>query len=243
MRAFIVSRDRLGYLEKSLHALLRVGLDVTVVDHGSMWPDMLNWLDHLEHVSGPDGWRSDVHVWRDENRHPRDVWRADGPIAAVVGPHEPFVVTDSDVVPDWDIPSDWVGWMKVTLDRYPALRKVGLGLRTDDLPEHYAHRDMVREWEAQYQAVADGGRLIPNAEDGRGVFADIDTTLAMYRWYEPFTLGPAMRLRAPYVARHLSWYEDSANLTPEQVYYRDHAEHGHWRSPAGYADEHGIGGS
>jgi hypothetical protein len=132
--------------------------------------------------------------------------------------------------------------MAATLDRYPAIRKVGLGLRTDDLPDHFQHADMVRTWEAQYQAVADGGRLSTMTTDHDAVIADVDTTLAMYRHFETFTLGPSIRLRPPYVARHLPWYEDTLNLDIEQQYYRNHAMYGHWRSPTTYADDYGLRG-
>lgn len=241
MKAFVITRDRVTYAKRCVDSLWAAGLDVVVVDHGSTWQPMLDWLCEMdaEYVDGPG---FEVAWW--PNAHPRDLWKPDGAITRRVGPGEPFIVTDCDVIPDEGCPSDWVGWMRVTLDAYPALRKVGLGLRTDDLPEHYAHRDAVRRWEARYQPIHNlGGQLAPVA-DGRGVIADVDTTLAMYRWFEPFALGPAMRLSAPYVARHLPWYENSGSLTPEQRYYREYAVHGHWRSgdPLGFTDDHGIGG-
>lgn len=232
MRAFVICRDRVTYARRCVDALRERGLKVVVVDHGSTWPPMLDWLTS---PSLPPG----VRTWACSNRHPRDLWAPGGAIERHVESGEPFIVTDCDVVPDDNCPTDWVGWMRTTLDRYPALKKVGLGLRTDDLPPWHAHRDLIRRWEAQYQPVDVGGRLTP-VEDGRGVIADIDTTLAMYRWFEPFTLGPAMRLRAPYVARHLPWYEDTLHLDAEHQYYRDHAVHGHWRDPGNYADDHGL---
>lgn len=235
MRAFVICRDRVTYARQCVDALRRVGLDVIVVDHGSTWHPMVDWLYALGYGR--------IQVWHDQNTHPRDLWRADGPIAEYVEPGERFIVTDCDVIPDPDCPADWVDRLADILDRYPAIRKAGLGLRTDDIPAHHAHRDMVRTWEAQYQAVEDGGRLGPMATDGGAVIADIDTTLAMYRRYETFTLGPAVRLRPPYVARHLPWYEDTLNLDEEHEYYRANAVHGHWRDPHTYADDYGLRGS
>lgn len=232
MRAFVITRDRVTYAQRCVDALRRVDLEVVVVDHGSTYEPMVDWLYALGYGR--------IQVWHDENAHPRDLWRPDGPIVEYVEPGHPFIVTDCDVVPDDDIPSDWVGWMRVTLDTYPAIRKVGLGLRTDDLPPWYEHRDAVQHWEARYQPITTIGGVLAPVADGRGVIADVDTTLAMYRWPEPFAIGPAMRLSAPYVARHLTWYEDSANPTPEEAYYREHAEYGHWRAPQGYADTHGL---
>jgi hypothetical protein len=240
VKAFVVTRDRVSYARQCVDALLAPGLrlDVIIVDHGSTWPPMTDWLDTLAAYDHPR-----VAVWRDENRHPRDLWRLGGPLhRAPLSADERFIVTDCDVIPDPACPADWPARMAATLDRYPAIRKVGLGLRTDDLPEHFQHADMVRTWEAQYQAVADGGRLSTMTTDHDAVIADVDTTLAMYRHFETFTLGPSIRLRPPYVARHLPWYEDTLHLDIEQQYYRDHAVHGHWRSPTTYADDYGLRG-
>lgn len=249
MRAFVIARDRVSYAQQCIDALLRAGLEVVVVDHGSTWPPMRTWIHEMDE----EWWAASIDparelpvwpmAWKEKaNRHPRDLWRVGGPIHRHVGADERFIVTDCDVIPDPDCPADWPDRMRATLDRYPAIRKVGLGLRTDDLPEHFQHADMVRAWEAQYQAAADGGRLGPMATDSGAVIADIDTTLAMYRRYEPFALGPAVRLRPPYVARHLPWYEDTLHLDAEHQYYRDHAVHGHWRSPTTYADDYGLRG-
>lgn len=235
VKAFCITRDRVTYARQCVDALRRAGLEVVVVDHGSTWEPMVDWLYVLGYGR--------IQVWHDQNTHPRDLWRADGPIAEYVEPDERFIVTDCDVIPDPMCPANWVDRLSGILDRFPAIRKAGLGLRTDDIPEHHAHRHMVQQWEAQYQAAADGGRLNTMNADPGAVIADIDTTLAMYRGYESFTLGPAVRLRLPYVARHLPWYEDVSALDEEQQYYRDHAVHGHWRDPHTYADDYGLRGS
>ena len=240
MRAFVICRDRVTYARQCVDALRTVGerlwdgLDIVIVDHGSTWPPMVEWLDTVGRSDG-------VQVSRWDNRHPRDLWAPAGIISHMLtSVDERFLVTDCDVIPDPDCPTDWPQIMNAYLDHLPAVRKVGLGLRTDDIPAHHAHRDMVQAWEAQYQApVAAPVIYNPGAA---GVFADIDTTLAMYRRCEPFALGPAVRLQAPYVARHLPWYEDTLSLDAEQAYYREHAVHGHWRDPGGYADDYKLRG-
>lgn len=237
MKAFVIARDRVTYARQCVDALLTAGLEVVVVDHGSTWEPMRAWLNGPDRLSAI--WP--VTISLGGNAHPRDLWRPHGPISHYVEAGERFIVTDCDVVPDETCPADWVQRLGQTLNRLPALRKVGLGLRTDDIPSHYPHRGEVRRWEAQFQAVGDGGNLNPMMGDDGAVIADIDTTLAMYRYYEPFTLGPAVRLRPPYVARHLTWYEDASKPSPEQEHYREHAVHGHWRAPSGYVDEHGLG--
>lgn len=240
MKAFVITRDRQTYAERCVGALLQAGLDVIVVDHNSAWPNMDNWLEFLGEQS--EDWDDVPRVFRDVNRHPRDLWRHDGPIWMHTMSRERFIVTDCDVVPDGDCPADWVERLGALLDEQPSAVKAGLGLRTDDLPEHYEHAATVREWERQYQHIDDGGNLHASLALGTAVWADIDTTLAMYQYFEPFALGPAIRMRAPYVARHLAWYEDTANPTPEQMFYRERAAYGHWRAPEGFNDTHHLGG-
>jgi hypothetical protein len=92
---------------------------------------------------------------------------------------------------------------------------VGFGLRIDDLPAAYAHRDAVIAWEQRFW----------QDEVEHGVFrAPIDTTFAMTRPRVGYVLEPALRTGPPYVARHLGWYVDSAHPTDELLYYRSHAD-------------------
>ncbi len=225
-------RDRASYTQSCVTALLRADLHVVIVDHGSTYPGAVRWLKWAAHYTD---------VERLGNQHPRDLWAPGNVLDRHLGaqPEQRFIVTDCDVVPDRNCPADWVRQLGGILDRLPSARKAGLGLRTDDLHPRNPRRDEIRAWEAQYQAVADGGHLdiLPGES---AVRADIDTTLAMYRRFEPFALGPAVRTRLPYLARHLAWYENPDRLTPELAYYYEHAEHGHWRAPEGYADNHGL---
>jgi hypothetical protein len=229
--AFVIMRDRVTYAQRCVEALTTAGLDVVIVDHGSTWPEAREWLAEVG-MKPRQFW---PRVWHDFNMHPRDLWRLGGPLDGYLGPRpadERFIVTDCDVVPDEDCPADWPALLGELLDRFPNLAKAGLGLRIDDLPDHFAHKQRVVEWET--------GVLGGEYAGGRARRGDIDTTLAMYRRFEPFTLGPALRTVAPYVARHLPWYEDTLYPTPEQAYYRLHAEHGHWRDPDGYVDTHNL---
>jgi hypothetical protein len=99
------------------------------------------------------------------------------------------------------------------LKKYPRIEKVGLGLRIDDLPDHYAHKNEVVQWESKFW----------ENEVEEGLFdAEVDTTLALYR---PLAKGPAWECRAyrtgdKYMLRHLPWYEDSGNLGEETLYYQ-----------------------
>ncbi len=215
MKAFILFRDRVTYGKRCLASLLSAGLEPVVVDHGSTWPEAVAWLAYLE--------KSGVMVLRRDKGppdfgHPRNLqmWHQ---FRKACG-SECYIITDPDVIPSEGCPGDWVQHLGRLLDRYPGEVKAGLGLRTDNLPDHYSRKQQVIDHEISFWQ--------ESLEDGvyRG---NIDTTLAMYRAWSQFEMG-ALRTGFPYVADHLPWHEDLGHLTGEQAYYYEHAEPGivHW---------------
>ena len=98
------------------------------------------------------------------------------------------------MIPTQQCPLDAVAHLHGLLERFPDYLKAGLGLKIDDLPDHYHLKQEVIRWETTLY-----GREITS-----GVFqADIDTTFAIYRPGTPYIVGPAMRSRGRYEARHL----------------------------------------
>jgi len=125
------------------------------------------------------------------------------------------VISDPDVVPTEECPFDALDYFRSLFDDIPAADKVGFGLRIDDIPDHYAHKAEVLSWERQFW----------REEILSGVYrAAIDTTFALYRPGRGHWYLNGLRTSTPYLARHLSWYIDSANLTEEERYYREHAD-------------------
>jgi hypothetical protein len=226
MKAFVIFRDRVSYAKQCVASLREAGLDVHIIDHGSTYPPAMDWIT-LDIDLGVG------RVHRYTNRHPQELWRTWG-LREYVEPGERFIVTDCDVVVDESCPNDWVEQLEDILRRYPNRRKVGLGLRTDDLPDHYQHRRKVIEWEHQHWM---------NPVEGNPPYlygAAVDTTLALYQpldVFASFSLGPALRTGYPYMARHLSWYEDSSNPSNEQRWYEQHMnrDFSHWIAPERYS--------
>lgn len=242
MKAIVITRDRVSYAKRCVSGLAAAGLDIYLIDHASTYPPM---LDYLAYIIGDrtfdNGAMARVHAHWMPNAHPRDLW-TNRTLASIVQPDERFILTDCDVEP----PSDpgWVEHLGALLDLVPEAVKAGCGLHTNDLPDHYEHADRVRMWEAQYQGF---GTLVRDRATGLAYYlASVDTTLAMYRGLTPtFQLDPAVRTAdARFMARHLPWYEDSANPTEEQRWYRGHATPGlsQWLDPDSYAGTHGLGG-
>lgn len=201
----VIVRDRLTVLRQCLQSLAASSydLDIHLVDHGSTWEPMLDWLRQAPY---PVHWRGD--------QPPRALWDWDG-LPGIVNDVR-YVVTDPDVV--LDCPADWLCRMADELR--PDRVKVGLGLRLDDLPDTPLAKS-VTAWET------------PFWQDRAGdVYrAPVDTTIALYQpvTVEPrFQLYPAVRMAAPYLARHLPWYATSD--TAEDIHYRAHVLPGasHW---------------
>lgn len=211
MRAIIIFRDRVTYAKRCATALRAAGLDVAIADQGTTWPAAAAWLD-AEETAGT------VVLRHGPGTRPRDLWEWE-PFREACGTGR-YAVTDPDVIPAQDCPADWPARLCGLLDAWPDQTKAGLGLRTDDIPACYARRDLVTEWEAQFwrQPAGDGAYR-----------AEIDTTLALYRplgEVPGFTTQTALRTGPPYLARHLAWYENPDNLTPELAWYHEHAEPG-----------------
>ena len=202
---FIPIRDRLSCLLELLAWLEAAGQrEIWLIDNDSTYAPLLQFLEGTQH-----------HVVRTgRNMGHRSPWLSGTVQRQAHGRY--FIVTDPDVVPDPGCPPDVLQLFRSLLDEYPHIDKAGFGLRTDDLPECYALRADVVDWERPFWAT----ELRPGILD-----AGIDTTFAMYRPLDRrHNMLPAVRTGFPYVARHLPWYVDSANLDEEDLYYRARAD-------------------
>lgn len=212
----VITRDRVTCTRECIASLEHYPeLDIHIVDHGSYWGPMLDYLDSSPHP-----------VHRQGDHPPRYLWVSDK-LADIVGRHARYLVTDPDIV--LDAPDDWLEMLHRELDQGDIV-KVGLGLRLDDLPDTELAAK-VRLWEAAFWQ--------QRRPSGAAWSAPVDTTLALYpplAGQPDFRLAPAARLDAPYLVRHIPWYDNNPSLpceaTPsdEAAYYRDRALPGstHW---------------
>ncbi len=209
---FINCRDRVEPLARLVAWLESAGHDeIYLLDNDSAYPPLLQFYETTPHRV----------VRLHENYGRLALWAA--PKAAALLDGRPYVYTDPDVVPDPCCPPDAIAHFQDLLDRFPLAHKVGFGLRIDNLPSCYRHREAVIDWESQ----------LWEEPLGEGLFhANIDTTFALYRGGSAFAFGPAIRTGAPYVARHEPWYADSANPTEEDAHYVSRAATHTAHSPA-----------
>lgn len=122
------------------------------------------------------------------------------------------IVTDPDLVPYPNTPTDIVSKFHSLMDANKNYEKVGCGLGIDDLPPYYPFADRVRKHE-----LALLGKSFPDGSRE----ACIDTTFCMYR--SPTMFGswqiPAIRTSKPYILKHVDWYVNPRELTEEYCWY------------------------
>lgn len=191
--------------------------------------DLVNWLinagsQNIEVLDNESSYRPLLEYYEScpvkitklgENRGPWWFWDNKMHLQTMT----PYIVTDSDVVPDKDCPHDLVRKMLEVFVRYKndGCMKVGPGLRTDNLPDYYSAKQEVIEREH-----GNSSRLMPEGDVFR---ASIDTTFALYWTKQNNSLpsGPHdqhYRLAQPYVVEHRPWYIDKDCLTEEDHYYK-----------------------
>ena len=200
----ITVRDRLSCLRQLLQWLENSGQnDIWLCDNDSTYPPMVEFLNTTKH-------RVKFNKFNLGHRAP---WLSG--LVPQLGNERYFIVTDPDVVPIENTPTDVFEAFEHTLRSNPKIDKVGFSLKIDDLPDHFLHKADVITWEKQFwQEVYWPGYYK----------APIDTTFAMYRPGGGHQNGNSLRSAPPYVARHLPWYQDLSNLSPEDAYYIEHSD-------------------
>jgi len=123
-----------------------------------------------------------------------------------------YVVTDPDVLPVEECPTDFLKYFLKTLQKLNSKYKVGFSLKIDDIPNSYPSKQKVLLWEKKYWE--------RESSDGNYI-ADIDTTFALYRPLLKTNkfFYSAVRIKYPYQAKHYGWYLDPENLSEEQAFY------------------------
>lgn len=201
--------NRLSFLKKQIDDFQRRGYyNLYVIDNNSTYKPLLEYYKHTkirvfymeENVGFLSIWRTIIYEYFKENY---------------------YVYTDADIIPSEECPDDFMEFFKKLLDKYPEIDKVGFGLKTDDIPDEYILKEKVQQHENQFWLK----KIEEDVYD-----AMIDTTFALYR---PRKKGGywlrALRTGGKYVALHLPWYIDSANLSEEDIYYNSNIKTStHW---------------
>lgn len=203
--------NRLGYLKRLIASLESRGYkNIHIIDNNSTYPPLLEYYEKCPY-----------NVFRlKENIGYKAIWKTG---IYDIFKRSYYVYTDVDMEIDECCPDDFMQHFVDIIESQPFCQKVGFGIKIDDLPDHYANKNKVVEWESQFW----------KEEVAEGVYrAQIDTTFALYR---PFCGGVASayhktyRTGYPYIIKHLPWYIDSNNYDEEELYYINSVKRStHW---------------
>ena len=205
--------NRLTTLKALINSLeIRGYSNIFIIDNASTYAPLLEYYKNCKYK-----------VYRlEKNLGHKALWRS--------GIHklfykDPFVYTDSDVLPGDNCPDNFLEELLNILKRYRFASKAGLALKIDNLPDHFDQKESVIEWEKRHWEF----------EIERDLYrAPIDTTFALYRPYVRansnwYTLN--LRLAGEFTSRHLPWYNNSSNLTQEERFYIESCKRPtHWTS-------------
>lgn len=198
---FITCRDKVTSLISLISWLEKIGqTNIYLLDNKSTFPPLLDFYKETQYKV----------FYLDQNLGGRALWWSG--LIDMLRIEDRFIVSDSDVIPVEGCPHDVIEVFDNVLNEFPEYKKVGFGLKFDDLPDHYKHKQDVIAWEGKFYTK----EISPGLYD-----APIDTTFALYQPGSEFGRTPGIRTGHPYLARHVPWYTDMENLSDEDVFFRN----------------------
>lgn len=202
---FIISYNRLHDLKKCISRFEKDGYkNIIILDNASTNQALIDYLHGLNHK---------VYFLKKNYGH-HVLW--DCHLFDDFLNKNPYVLTDPDVLPVDECPSDYLKIFYEILIHNPEKSKVGFSLKIDDLPEDYQYKYDIIRFESFYWE-----RKISSEYNFLIYDAPIDTTFALYKpgLIHPKKFYKGIRTGYPYTARHLGWYIGNHNLNREECEY------------------------
>ncbi len=216
---FVLTCDRLASLYKSLASYSRyIGTptEIIFIDFKSTYAPTIGYLLSYGAKVYWEGIANHASVLNRANDCIQDYFKTH--------PKSNYVLTDCDIALD-NVRPDILEVYSFLLKTISGVTSVGPMLRIDDIPDCYPMKKKlisggshVEFHKRPIQQIKYKDRVIKYAH------IPIDTTFAMYRAGSTWKrLTSGIRVMSPYSARHLDWYIDPANLSPDQAYYMNRA--------------------
>lgn len=205
----VINFNQLGNLKKLIDFLLERKIeDIVIVDNKSNYPPLLEYYKTIQ---------PEVKVEIMDKNYGHMVFFENERLQKKYGQGYYFV-TDADILPNPDLPNDFIKTMINKMDKYnKKIVKVGFALDIDTIPDYYPLKEKVINWEKQYWT---------NELEKNIFFAAVDTTFALYKPGYPtkFKVKPhqfyhAIRIAGNFTCKHMGWYLNAKALTEEQVHY------------------------
>jgi hypothetical protein len=221
---FILTCDRLECLKKSLQSYydcIKTPFEIIVIDFGTTFTNTIDYINSLE--------ENGTKVYRmDKIYKPSELNMANNCIQDYFSTHigSNYIVTDPDVELD-RTNGDILDVYSYFLEANPAINVVGPMLRIDDIPDWYPYKKGIMDGTMGLHKKFHSlpiNKIIYNDNEIKYVSAPIDTTFGMYKMRDSWQrLRHGARVLSPYSARHLDWYINFNDLTPDQEYYMNNS--------------------
>ena len=200
----IISFNQLTYLKQLINYLRTTGFrNIIIIDNNSTYKPLLDYFNEIEAF---------VTIKRLKKNYGHKVfWEVPEVYKKYAIGY--YVVTDPDILPLHKTAADFMQLFIKVLNTNPKATKVGLSLKIDDIPNTNKNKSKIIEWETQWWSKPLSVELYE---------ANIDTTFAMYRPKYHAKDGRflnGIRTASSYMAKHLSWYIDTDNLSKETQFF------------------------
>ena len=206
----IINFNQLDYLKKLIHFLQeRKFENIIIIDNHSTYPPLLEYYMSLKNVK----------IEMMEENFGNMVFFKNESLQEKYGKGF-FVLTDADIVPNENLPEDFMKvMMSILIKEFNTVNKVGFALDIENIPEYYVFKDKVIRWEKKFWKKK-------YKETPLSYKAYIDTTFAIYKPFYPTKFNhqeflEGVRLAGDFTAIHGGWFVDINNLTEEQIYYQE----------------------
>lgn len=176
---------------------------IIILDNGSTYKPLFKWYGWIKE-------NKNVEVKYLGNEGHLALWGIG--LDKIIG--EYFVYTDSDIILNENTPLDFLEIM-YNMHRKHCINKIGLGLRIDDLPDHYRYKNQVIRNEGRWW-------LSINEVEENTFRCDTDTTFAFYKNIFNNQFDSLRLVRRDLIVKHKPWYDDLNNLDEEERYYLEH---------------------
>ncbi len=204
----IINFNQLFYLKQLIDFLIkREFKNIVIIDNASTYQPLLDYYTEIQDV---------VTVEKMNTNSGHDVFFKNKDLQRKYGKGFYFL-TDSDIVPNDNLPKDFETVMLNYLFKYyKKINKIGFAIDTQDIPDYYPLKEKVQAWEKRFWE----DELEKNV-----YFAFIDTTFALYKPKYPktifnlFKFMTAIRMAGDFTCKHGGWYLNPNALTEENLFY------------------------
>jgi len=194
----INNRNRLTTTKNMVERLLSLNKnqEIIILDNDSTYDPLIKWYKEVED-------KIDIRYLKNEGH--LAVWSTG--IYKELGDY--FIYTDSDLELNLNMPYSYQIFMYNLMQKY-EMNKIALGIKINDLPDHYRYKN---------QVIRNEGRWWLEEVEPDIYKADTDTTFSLMRNIGD-NMYKSLRICKPdFICKHVPFYIDLENLDEEEKYY------------------------